>query len=60
MVSYFWVECLALQESGLGLGIIIVPYFIPVVTQYVITFSSLLVWRIGISDDGFVTMFGRF
>jgi hypothetical protein len=47
-LGIFVHDCLALQESGLGLGSTIVLYFIPIVTQYAITFGSLLVWRIRI------------
>jgi hypothetical protein len=46
-LGIFVQDCLALQESGLGLGSTIV-FFLPIVTQYAITFGSLLVWRIRI------------
>jgi hypothetical protein len=33
-LGIFWFNCLALHESGLGLGSTRVPYFITIVTRY--------------------------
>jgi hypothetical protein len=42
------------------LGSTIVPYFIPIIIRYAITFDSLIVWKIGIWGDGFRTVFDGF